>query len=341
MFSRQLFKRLKMKKAILVILFLMIFALLGYGCAKNVPESPAEKIPESIANVPEAEPELVSETPQDLIPEINNMPTELVAETLSFSWEKDGGSRVTDGSVPFVHGLKDGKVRLYYCNNKWILSAISNDGLTFAKESGVRISPGTGFEFQVCDPTIINLPDGKMRMYYKDANSLNPGPGQSIHKIYSAVSSDGLTFQKEGLRIDSETNGDNGWASVPDAITLPDGRVRIYYVTAANMEHGIGSAISSDGLTFKKESGIRVPNLVDPALARINDKYLIFGASIDERFGGVPKGIYYAESSDGLNFGKPTDVFQEDNVYDPSVQKIDDGTVRVFYGKVVPPQLPA
>src|SRR3989344_1581978 len=144
MFSRQLFKRLKMKKSILVVSFLMVFVLLGYGCAKNVPESPAEKIPEPIANVPEAEPELV-------------------AETLSFSWEKDGGSRVTDGSVPFVHGLKDGKVRLYYCNNKWILSAISNDRLTFAKESGVRISPGTGFESIVCDPTIVNLPDGKIR----------------------------------------------------------------------------------------------------------------------------------------------------------------------------------
>ena len=330
-----------MKKSILVVSFLMVFVLLGYGCAKNVPESPAEKIPEPIANVPEAEPELVSETPQDLIPEINNMPTELVAETLSFSWEKDGGSRVTDGSVPFVHGLKDGKVRLYYCNNKWILSAISNDGLTFAKESGVRISPGTGFESIVCDPTIVNLPDGKIRMYYKGANSQNPGPGQSIHKIYSAVSSDGLTFQKEGLRIDSETNGDNGWASVPDAIVLPDGRVRIYYVTASGMQHGIGSAISSDGLDFVKEAGIRVPNLVDPALARIADKYVLFAASIDERFAKVPKGIYYVESPDGLDFGEPIAVFQGDNVYDPSVLKIDENTIRVFYGKVVPPQLPA
>ena len=68
---------------------------------------------------------------------------------------------------------------------------------------------------------------------------------------------------------------------------------------------------------------------------------MIFAASIDERFGGVPKGIYYVESSDGLDFGEPTAVFQEDNVYDPSVLKIDENTVRVFYGKVVPPQLPA
>ena len=273
--------------------------------------------------------------------EIENIKAESVEGILSFSWKKDNSLRIEDGSVPFVHGLKDGKTRLYYCNSKGILSAISNDGLSFVKESGVRISPGTGFEFQVCDPTIVNLPDGKIRMYYKGANSLNPGPGQSIHKIYSAISSDGLNFQKEGLRIDSETNGDNGWASVPDAIILPDGRVRIYYVTAAEMEHGIGSAISSDGLNFVKEEGLRVPNLVDPALVKINDKYVLFAASIDERFAALPKGIYYLESSDGLDFSEPIAVFQEDNIYDPSVLKIDENTIRVFYGKVMPPRLPA
>ena len=328
-----------------ILLFILaVLALLVYGCgAQKVPI--AEEIPQIKEGLPEkaavSEPESVSETPQDLISETDKTQAEPVAEPLLFSWEKDGGPRVVDGSVPFVHKLKDGKVRLYYCSSKGILSAISNDGLTFTKEQGVRILPGTGFEFQVCDPTIVDLPGEKMRMYYKGANSMNPGPGQSIHKIFSAISSDGLTFQKEGLRIDSETSGDNGWASVPDAIALPDGRVRIYYVTASGMQHGVGSAISSDGLDFVKEAGIRVPNLVDPALVRIGDKYVLFAASIDERFARVPRGIYYLESSDGLEFGEPIAVFQGDDVYDPSVLKIDDSTVRVFYGKVVPPQLPA
>lgn len=267
--------------------------------------------------------------------------TEPAVKALSFSWDKDSGSRITGGSVPYIYKMKDGKSRLYYCNSQGILSAISSNGMAFAKEQGVRISPGAGPELIVCDPTIVDLPDGRIRMYYKGASSMNPGPGQSIHKIFSAVSSDGLTFQKEGLRIDSETSGDNGWASVPDAITLPDGRVRIYYVSAAGMEHGIGSAISSDGLNFVKEPGIRVGNLVDPALVKIGDRYLLFAASIDERFARVPRGIYYLESSDGFNFGKPIAVFQGDNVYDPSVLKIDNRTIRVFYGKILPPQLPA
>ena len=221
-----------------------VIALLLVSCAEL--QAPVEKITEPVVEeILEVEPRPVSEAPLEVAPPVENVP---IAEIISFSWQKDSDQRLEDGSVPFVHRLKDGKIRLYYCKSKGISSAISNDGLTFTKESGVRISPETGFEAIVCDPTIVDLPDVKMRMYYKGADSQNPGPRQSIHKIYSAISSDGLTFQKEGLRIDSETNGDNGWASVPDAILLPDGGVRLYYVTAANGEHGIGSAISSDGL---------------------------------------------------------------------------------------------
>ena len=310
--------KIKYSLSLTILIIAMVF-LLGCGSSEQEPE---------ILDIEETQ---NSEDTQ----------VESVTEKLSFSWNKDSGSRIEDGSVPFIHKLKDGKNRLYYCNSKGILSAVSNDGVSFTKEQGVRVSPGEGFESFVCDPTIVDLQDGRMRMYYKGADSQNPGPGKSIHKIYSAVSSDGLTFQKEGLRIDSETNGDNGWASVPDAIVLSDGRVRIYYVTAAAMEHGIGSAISSDGLNFVKEPGLRIPNLVDPALIRIKDKYVLFAASIDERFASLPKGIYYSESSDGLDFSEPVAVFQENNVYDPSVLKIDENTVRVFYGKVMPPKLPA
>ena len=318
---------------------MVLLLLLLVGCAAPVEEppvvaeAPAPDVPEVVV-----QPEPVPEAPQ---PKVENVPPETTVESISFSWQKDSGKRLEDGSVPFVHRLNDGRVRLYYCNSKGILSAISQDGITFTKESGVRLSPGTGSEVQVCDPTIIDLPNGKMRMYYKGASSLNPGPGQSIHKIFSALSSDGLTFQKEGLRIDSETSGDKGWASVPDAIMLPDGRVRLYYVTAANGEHGIGSAISSDGLNFVKEAGLRVSSLVDPALVKIGDRYVLFAASIDERFAALPKGIYYLESSDGLTFGEAKTVFQSSDVYDPSVLKIDEKTVRVFYGKVLPPNLPA
>src|SRR3989344_1398758 len=138
-----------------ILLIVMIFAL---GCTTS------QQKPD-ISSIEKTSPSEI----KDLNSETDNTEIEPVEETLSFSWAKDSGSRIVDGSVPFIHKLNNGKVRLYYCKDNGILSAISNDGLTFTKEQGVRVSPGTGFETIVCDPTVVNLPDGKMRMYYKGA----------------------------------------------------------------------------------------------------------------------------------------------------------------------------
>src|SRR3989338_1493446 len=105
----------------LILFIVMVFAI---GCAQTQkPETPGiEKTFPSEASEPEMEvqnkdtainePESASEKPQDLNSEIGNTQAEPAAETLSFSWEKDSGPRMVDGSVPFVHGLKDGEVRL-------------------------------------------------------------------------------------------------------------------------------------------------------------------------------------------------------------------------------------
>jgi hypothetical protein len=55
----------------------------------------------------------------------------------------------------------------------------------------------------VSDPTVVKLKDGRARMYYKGATGPG-GPGQSNHSIFSAISADGLRFEKEGIRIDSQ-----------------------------------------------------------------------------------------------------------------------------------------
>lgn len=247
---------------------------------------------------------------------------------LKFEWEEDEGERVSDGSVPFVHKLADGRFRLYYCGKEGIVSAISSDGLNFGKEPGIRIDPVLDVgnaELMVCDPTIIDLPDGKIRMYYKGATG-SGGPGQAVHKVFSAISSDGLNFQKEGLRIDSERTGDDGWASVPEAVKLPDGRVRIYYVSdASSVGHGIVSAVSLDGLDFIKEE-TKLTSFVDPAVIILFDgKYLLFAKSF------MGKGIYSFISSDGINFEDQQLVISEES-YDPSIIQLDNSTYRVFYG---------
>ena len=250
------------------------------------------------------------------------------AQELSFTWTKESGQRIA-GGIPFAQKLSDGRVRLYFCGPGGILSAISSDGLNFTQESGARIGSRAGNEAVVCDPTLVTLPDGRVRMYYKGANSASGGPGQAIHKIYSAISSDGLAFTREGLRIDSEQTDDRGWASVPEAFRLSDGRVRLYYVSDSVVSgHGIVSAISSDGFTFTKED-TKLTGYVDPSITTLPDgRYLLLAPSMA---GG---GIYRFVSNDGIHFEDPQIVLAESGAIDPAIVMLDEQSYRVYYWRL-------
>lgn len=202
-----------------------------------------------------------------LCPNVSISAGEQISDTditkLNFTVTEEEGTRVV-GGIPFAYRLDNGKTILYYCHGG-IKSSISEDGIVFAKETATGVDDG-------CDPTVVKNSDGKIRMYYKWSSGPG-GPGEAVHKIYSAISEDGIAFQKEGIVIDSQTSGDNGWASVPEAIKLPNGSIRIYYVSGDQQaEGGTMSAISSDGLHFEREQGVRMKgNFVDPAITILPD----------------------------------------------------------------------
>lgn len=304
-------------------LLLVAPALLIAGCTQS-PSPPAASPTLPPPNIP------VSPTP--LVPATQSPAP---AKGPLIAWTQDSGTRVSDGSVPYAMKLKDGRFRLYYCGMGGIRSAVSTDGLSFTDEAGTRLTgdPSSTYEKVVCDPTVVTLDDGRVRMYYKGGDGKQGGPGTAVHKVYSAISSDGLTFTREGLRIDSEKTGDRGWASVPEAIKLPDGRVRIYYVTGdIENNNGIASAISTDGLTFTKEPGTRVRNFVDPAVLRLGDGRFLLLVANPGANREVPAGIYSYVSSDGLTFGDRQTVLQQNSVFDPTVIQLDGSTLRVFFG---------
>lgn len=257
---------------------------------------------------------------------------------------RDSGSRVSGGSVPFIMKLVNNRFRLYYCGRGGILSAISSDGLSFEPEEGARIRGDFESEFEqvVCDPTLVKLPDGRVRMYYKGADTPHGGPGQAIHKIFSAISADGLKFQKEGVRVDSETSGDQGWASVPEAVLLPDGRVRLYFVTGDFSSNGLMAMTASDGLNFKERRGVNLSSVVDPAIVLLADgTYLLLAAVIDERFAPYrARGLYLFTSQDGFNFDNETLLLEEVGVFDPTGVLFNDKTLRIYYGQGLPPEPP-
>ncbi len=271
------------------------------------------------------------------------------SKKVKFKWTKDKGTRVENGSVPFAYSLKKNsdKIRLYFCGagpdvGPGIASATSADGLKFSVETGSRLMSSDEYGDQpaaVCDATIVKLPNGKLRMYYKAALGQG-GPGQATHKIFSATSSDGLNFEKEGLRIDADKTGDNGWASVPEAIKLRDGRVRIYYVSGDHAARGgTMSAISKDGLSFKKETGARMKEMVDPAVIEIRKGlYMMLAVVLPAPPGsskgtGLKTGIYSFTSTDGKKFGNRSKVVTGRGIYDPSIVKVGKNKYRVFFGK--------
>jgi len=90
---------------------------------------------------------------------------------------------------PFVLRLADGSFRLYVPSvNEGILSAVSDDGINFRFEPGVRLTDG-GM------PGALLLPDNRVRLFLAGGNDGVPG-------IFSAISSDGLKFTVEpGVRL--------------------------------------------------------------------------------------------------------------------------------------------
>lgn len=248
-------------------------------------------------------------------------------------WIKEDGIRISEGSVPYVIKTEDGKYRVYYSSAGGISSAISEDGINFTKESGIRISQTGGQELIVADATVIKLDDGRYRMYYKGADGWG-GPQQANHRIFSAISSDGLNFTKEGLRYENMNAPDYGWTSVPDAIKLSDGRVRIYYTGGG----GINSIISSDGLNFTREEGTRLANGVDPNVIIMADGTFFMFYAVSPV---PPQSIALAKSSDGLNWTELYVITKSGGTYDlmgtmdPSAIILPDGKIRVYYGGAI------
>ncbi len=96
---------------------------------------------------------------------------------------------------------------------------------------------------QVADPDILKLADGTYRMYY----GTEPEVEGNQLEVYTATSTDGITWTANPTAIMT-------MATFPDVVMLPDGKIRMYFQN--NQE--IKSALSSDGLDFTVEAGVRI-----------------------------------------------------------------------------------
>jgi len=168
------------------------------------------------------------------------------------------------------------------------------------------------------DPSIVQLDNGKLRLYFFGSETTDGDPAlvPGSHKVYSAISSDGINFTVENdIRFQDDKLTD------PEVIQYKNQWFMYYSVGAATK-----LAISSDGLNFSARAITGgdiggVPGAV------------IFDGSI--RLFGCRKGIATAVASNGINFNKEQeDIFSgkiQGIVCDPSVVGMDNSEYAMVY----------
>jgi hypothetical protein len=251
-------------------------------------------------------------------------------------WQKEEGVRISQGASPSTLWFPDGVYRMYYTTAEGIVSAVSYNGLTWIKEGGVRLTPDHRDENQerVGNPVVFPLKNGRYRMVYEGSDIK-----QARRYLFSAYSEDGITWIREkGIRLQDKNEYGAILASVPNVITLPKGKLRMYYSTGSRIK----AAVSSDeGLTWKKEkiTGIDSP-ATDPNVVLIEDGFYKMYYTISDS-PTKPKNlrIVSARSTDGLNWERErgTRIKADEGavmVMDPDVVTLSMGKLRMYYSQL-------
>lgn len=226
------------------------------------------------------------------------------------------------GAVPDALILPSGTLRLYYCKGG-VTRADSTDGLAFNPYGQSLLNGG-------CDPTVVRLTNGTCRMYYKVADGQG-GPDEGHHGIHTTWSSDGASFAPQGQVIGQRSDGH--WVSVPDAIVLPDGRIRVYYVSNDHVK----SSLSTDatGTSFSEEPGARLEDAVDPDITKVGNVWVLTyaGPALRVRPPGEKQYLLYAVSGDAYNFTRVEEIVRNStyNLMDPTLVPLSDGRARIYY----------
>jgi hypothetical protein len=183
-----------------------------------------------------------------------------------------------------------------------LMLATSRDGLSFKRTNKV-LADQTGVPNAMVDK------DGHARIYYIDfgngniiAAAIQKGPDDWVYR----------RVKIEGLPRGSKTFEGRAGSSDPvdpTVVLLPDGRYRLYYMQGTPLPK-IYSAISSNGIHFLKEDGLRytaAPDPVfDPCVLRTPQGWLLWSG---------PEGRYTAKSSDGLSFASTGEFKVEGRVF--------------------------
>ena len=194
----------------------------------------------------------------------------------------------------------------------------------------------------VSDYTVAIATSGP-RAYFKRVN-----PATNKQAVYSAAcnTSDCLSFGAVTLTSTLlEVAKDTKAWGVPDAVRLPDGRIRIYIVEkedsatkGGSCPEKIASYISGDGISFSKEPGWRLEGgYVDSEILRAKDGEWVMimadgpGCTTSTGASKVQQ-LFVSTSSDGLTWAKPQVLTKTDiGRLDPTGYEVSPNVFRIYY----------
>ena len=191
-----------------------------------------------------------------------------------------------------------------------IATAFSSDeGVTWTKPAAIAVEGMDEGLMRPFDPTLVPLPDGRIRLYFTSKRTELRG---GVPAIYSAISQDGLRYTFEpGVRFAIE-----GRIVIDCAVALHDGVFHLY-----SPDNGTGAqpgapeqrppspsgtgyhATSTDGLTFSRATDVTLSgegHWLGNTVSH-EGKLQFFGT-------GGPGGIWTATSQDGATWEVPTRI---------------------------------
>ncbi len=270
-----------MHKEVLFISLVLVASLFLLGCSAPEPATQEQPVQETAEAMRDGFPAEETAPLEETAPAAGNTtPAETAApkeqaipEELSFDLSLANANPLDfDRKGPYFHT---------------IMKTTSADGRSFSPEAEAV------FE-HTSVPDVLRLPDGKIALYAVD------GAGRSRSGLLVAFSDDEGNSWKAGS-VQLATMAGHVGAADPEVVLLPDGTVRMYYVIfpQPNVHTGnnqIWSALSSDGIHFVEEEGIRFTyeRLTDPDVAKIGQKWFIY-------FSQGPR-LVAASSGDGKTF---------------------------------------
>lgn len=170
-----------------------------------------------------------------LIKSVSATPNGTFVQDADFDWN--------NGAVCSTTNM-NGSYRTFYCDNP-------NDAISVAEYDPVTGAlTAVGFSLvnphgsgSICDPSVVSQPDGTWLMFYKHNFGEGVDAGPTYHDVYTATSTDGVTFTSTGTQICHQ-------CSVPGAVRIGS-NIYLYFVDGSGTFGGLGVGISSDdGATF-------------------------------------------------------------------------------------------